>query len=591
MPESDDSRPALVVLGMHRSGTSALARALAFCGYAVPNDLMAPQNDNPKGFWEPVSVVELNGRILAALGATWDRPGPFLLPAVDLRTSSERISAAIARKWLPDAVEALRRSYGTSGAIVLKDPRIVLLLPLWRAALVEAGYTPRFVLAYRNPLEVAASLRERPRLRDLALRSSLLLWQSYNLPALELEISGALGTIVSYERLLENPIEALKRLFEELRIGFEPLNPDASAALREFIAPQDRHHVASTSDLSRTPFCARQVLDAWELLENWSTRSPDRRNTAIGRLRKRFDEAVLFAGSPRLIGPQQQAALGEEFDARPAVVRGRSARLAVAYDAKNCPLVLHYHLFKNAGTSVDEILVRNFGPLWATEEFPPCGVRSNVAAVEAYLGGWPDLVALSSHTALLPVPDLGGRKVIPVLFIRHPIDRLKSAYEFERRQEADTFGSRLAKESDFAGYLRGLLASPGNRQARNFQAHRLAFNEPPEAGSEEERAMTTLKTLSFVGLVEAFEKSVIRMSRLLTPYFPQFESATVRKNITRRKTGSIEERQFEIRSEIGTGLYDELSAANNLDLKIFSSIRNDYEAVSRPEGEIGDNML
>ncbi len=523
MPEPDGSRPALVVLGMHRSGTSALARALAFCGYALPTDLMAPHSDNPKGFWEPAGVVQLNEKILAALGATWDRPGPFLLPAVDLPTSSERVSAAIARKFLPDAVEALRRSWGTSGAIVLKDPRIALFLPLWRAALAEAGYAPRFVLVCRNPLEVAASLRERNR---LALRSSLLLWQTYNLPALELERSGALGAVVSYERLLENPVEALKRLFEELRIGVEPLDPDASAALREFIAPQDRHHIASTGGLSQTPYCARQVLDAWDLLENWSAQSPGRRNAAIGRLRKRFDEAVLFAGSPKFIGRQQQAALGEEFDARPAVVRGRSTRLAAAYDAKNCPLVLHYHLFKNAGTSVDEILVRNFGPLWATEEFPPCGMKSNVAAVETYLRGRPDLVALSSHTALLPVPDLGGRKVIPVLFIRHPIDRLKSAYEFERRQGADTFGSRLAKESDFAGYLRGLLASPQNRQARNFQAHRLAFNDSPEVGREEERALRTLGSLEFVGLVEAFEASMQRLVALLRTYFAEFRIGT-----------------------------------------------------------------
>jgi hypothetical protein len=249
-------------------------------------------------------------------------------------------------------------------------------------------------------------------------------------------------------------------------------------------------------------------------------------------------------------------------------------------------VVLHYHLFKNAGTSVDEILVRNFGPLWATQEFPHSGMKSNVAAVEAYLRERPDLVALSSHTALLPIPYLGGRNVIPILFIRHPIDRLKSAYEFERRQGADTSGSRLARENDFAGYVRELLASPGNRQARNFQAYRLAFNESPEAGSEEERAMRTLKTLPFVGLVEAFDKSVKRMSRLLTPYFSQFQLAAVRKNVTRRKTNSIEERQFEIRSEIGAQLYEELIAANDLDLKVFSSISHDYAVASGPGAAI-----
>jgi hypothetical protein len=424
---------------------------------------------------------------------------------------------------------------------------------------------------FRNPLEVAGSLRAR---NGMAVRQSLLLWQTYNLCALEF-VGGANVAMVSYERLLNSPADTVGRAFDKLELPVDPLKPDAADALRAFISAEDRHHVLGADDLSRAPLCAAQIREMWELLTRWDTFTPRNRKKALAGLSKAFDEAVIFAGTPKRAGPKQLTKLGLDREPAPAQRSGRPADRARAYDAKICPLVLHYHLFKNAGTSVDEILSRNFGSGWATAEFPPSDAGSNVAAVEAYLRGKLDILALSSHTALLPKPDLDGRAVIPVIFIRHPIDRLNSAYEFERRQAADTLGSRLAKAYDFTGYLRALLASPGNRQARNFQSNRLAFNEPQEAGSEEERAVRTLEALDFVGLVEAFDASMERLATLLGPMFAGFESATVRKNAS-RGSDALGERLARIRSEIGGGLYDELIVENGSDLRIFDLVRNRY---------------
>jgi hypothetical protein len=570
-------KSALLVLGMHRSGTSALARALSYCGFALPKDLLPPQVDNPKGFWEPRAVVRLNEGILAALGGSWDKPGPFLLPEQTLSASRERLSRAIAGRWLADAVDALKASFGGANAIVLKDPRIALFLPLWRAALAEAGYAAHTMLVFRNPLEVAASLRAR---NDLPARRSLLLWQTYNLQALIFSPDVNVAA-VSYERLLERPAETIGCAFEDLALCVEPPGSNAAAAMRGLLAPDDRHHASSADDLFRAPVCAGQIREMWKLLDGWNSRAPRIRKKAVAALAKAFDEAIIFAGSPRRLGPQPLRMLGLESEAVATQREKRLSGKAEAYDAKNCPLVLHYHFFKNAGTSVDEILIRNFGSRWATEEFSPCGMRSNVAAVQAYLREKPDLLALSSHTALLPVPDLGGRKVIPVIFIRHPVDRLKSAYAFERRQTADTVGSRLAKEKDFVGYLRELLELRANGQARNFQAHRLAFNEPSEAGSEEERALRTLGSLEFVGLVEAFEASMERLVVVLRTHFVEFEPAQVRKNVTRRKN-TLAERLAEIRSEIGEDLYAELVAANGSDLRIFEAVSVRYAGIAVP---------
>jgi hypothetical protein len=241
------------------------------------------------------------------------------------------------------------------------------------------------------------------------------------------------------------------------------------------------------------------------------------------------------------------------------------------------PLVFHYHIFKNAGTSVDEVLKLNFGSAWAEAEFPwPNKKPSNVDRVTEYLKNHRELSAFSSHTALLPTPKLDDRDVFPIFFVRHPIDRLQSAYTFERTQEADTFGAQLAKEKDFAGYLAYLIEDPVQRQARNFQTHRFACHEPPSQGTELERANRALDALPFVGLVEKFAVSIERLRVLLTPMFPDFAATAVHKNQTRQASRPLADKLASIRAEIGDELYDKLLAANADDLALFEIVENRY---------------
>jgi hypothetical protein len=240
-------------------------------------------------------------------------------------------------------------------------------------------------------------------------------------------------------------------------------------------------------------------------------------------------------------------------------------------------LIFHYHIFKNAGTSIDETLRQNFEPHWAEHEFAAPGPeRTNVEAVSRYLRQHPQLIAFSSHTALLPAPILDGTVVFPIIFVRHPIDRLHSAYVFERAQRADTAGARLAKEHDFAGYLRELLKPQRRRQARNFQTFRLSLNEPHGSGTDAERAAQALNNLPFVGLVEAFEHSIKRLESLLRPLFPKFRAVNVEKNSVRLRTTSLEERLAAIERELGTQFFEELCAANDDDLKIHRAVRTRY---------------
>lgn len=249
-----------------------------------------------------------------------------------------------------------------------------------------------------------------------------------------------------------------------------------------------------------------------------------------------------------------------------AEVAGGGQQVCASGSSKRV-LIFHYHLFKNAGTSVDELLRRNFGSCWVSQEFPG-NRRENAAAVAAFICDTPHLQAISSHTALLPVPRISGVDIFPIIFIRHPIDRLRSAYEFERRQQANTAGARLAKTHNFAEYLRELLRNPRHRQIRNFQTFRLSHNELPREGSELERATRVITNFPFLGLVERFEDSVRKLQEGLQPKLHDFRVDTVHKNPARVRQGSLAERLLRIESTIGAELYEEIFGANCDDLAI-----------------------
>lgn len=191
-------------------------------------------------------------------------------------------------------------------------------------------------------------------------------------------------------------------------------------------------------------------------------------------------------------------------------------------------IILHYHLFKNAGTSVDAILKRNFGDRWVTREFPSDN-ENNTELVGEWIRETPEAVAYSSHTMMGSIPQVEGVRIISFMLLRDPIERIKSAYRFERKQEADTWETRLAKKTSLEGYVRGRLAQPGDRQCRNFQTHRLASLVPGDA-PERESAIRALNRLSVIGLVEAFDAAIAALAEAIRPAYPDFTWNSVHAN-------------------------------------------------------------
>lgn len=158
-----NGKTALVVLGMHRSGTSSVAGTLALLGAKAPQTLMRPAEDNPKGFWESEVLAELNDRLLAAGGSNWHDWRRF-----DLASVSEALPS-----FHNEATKKLATEFGDANLIVLKDPRICRLFGFWRNVLEESGYRVVVISPLRSPAEVAASLMAR---NDMSRSHALRLW-------------------------------------------------------------------------------------------------------------------------------------------------------------------------------------------------------------------------------------------------------------------------------------------------------------------------------------------------------------------------------------------------------------------------------
>lgn len=238
-------------------------------------------------------------------------------------------------------------------------------------------------------------------------------------------------------------------------------------------------------------------------------------------------------------------------------------------------VILHYHLFKNAGTSLDASLKENFSAAngeWVTKEFPG-NYQENQKQLKQWIIDNPQAQCFSSHTATLPPPQIEGVKVIPVIFFRNPIDRIVSAYTFEAKQNSDNYGSTLARNTSLGGYIETRLLSKGDRQCRDFHAHRFAMMYQNQPGTEGERAKQAIEALPFVGIVEQYSDSLERLENLLKAEgFIDIKLKPVEANVSRTVKKSIDEKIAEIKEQLGDEAFATLVEANKVDLEIWGSL-------------------
>jgi hypothetical protein len=220
----------VLVLGMHRSGTSALAGLLVQAGLDGPIDLMPATPANPRGYWESLGAMKLNDQLLQHLGSHWSRCWALA------QHHWESASSAL-QGWRSGLLHLLSTAYPHGGRAVLKDPRLCVLLPALQPWLESTLISTAAFLPIRHPAEAAASLR----LAEGIPRSqALLLWLGHVLSA-ERHSRPLHRLIVDYNELLADPDAVLTRSARILELASgEPLPPDAwrMGSASSFIDPQ-----------------------------------------------------------------------------------------------------------------------------------------------------------------------------------------------------------------------------------------------------------------------------------------------------------------------------------------------------------------
>ncbi len=209
-------------------------------------------------------------------------------------------------------------------------------------------------------------------------------------------------------------------------------------------------------------------------------------------------------------------------------------------------IIVHCHIFKNAGSSLDWALRRNFGGAFLDHRDDKA-MQRGAAYLGPLLEANPALRALSSHRVVFPLPQVPGARLVPAFLIRNPIERAYSVYQFDRVRRIRTPAARMAKKLDFRNYVAWRLESSVSRVIRNFQTNYctglLGAKERQLDETDLEAAKATLKSTPMVGLVEQFDESMVVFEQALRSYFPHIDLAYIHQNagqeLARAKHGLI----------------------------------------------------
>lgn len=383
-------RIAILVLGMHRSGTSATTRVINLLGADLSSNLMpAAKGNNEKGFWESADASLLNDEILANACSNW-RDWRIFNP--------DWIRSPAKQAFKVRALEILEQDFAESSLFVLKDSRICRLLPFWLDVVREFDTEPKCVLPIRNPFEIADSLRKR---NGFSPPKSHVLWLRYVLDA-EYESRGLERTFVTYEGLINDWRRTVAKLSDELNITWPRRSATAEVEIDSFLDRRLRHHAIGDESVFHHPELVEWVKETYAALHALHAH-PESKNaqTRLDQIRKELDRASTALGAvlrseemaretlAERISEMEQAAKAREARigmltqatmAHEAPINGLRSRLSAEQDQKNDALKLKRQLLHRLDAIQTSASWQLAGPFRAAESRWPRLVRG-IAAI------------------------------------------------------------------------------------------------------------------------------------------------------------------------------------------------------------------
>jgi hypothetical protein len=226
------NKKAIVVVGMHRSGTSAVSGLLDELGVFMGKNLFAPQKDvNEKGFFENAKVVDINDSLFDALLGSWDDPFSY---------NFELKYPDVYRDFELTTKKFLSKEYASYDLWGMKDPRTSLHLPFWDEMIISSNTLPCYLMMLRNPLEVVASIVKRD---EFSMKKALILWINYTLSSYLFCASKSLY-ILNFDSLLASPENVMTGICKKFDI-------DVPQKESTFIEAKLRNHVENSDTVNK----------------------------------------------------------------------------------------------------------------------------------------------------------------------------------------------------------------------------------------------------------------------------------------------------------------------------------------------------
>ena len=240
-------RIALVILGMHRSGTSAVAGCVQRAGVEFGPRLMPATDANERGYYEHIDIVNLHDRLLLALDRGWDSTTPW--------PSRWWEDEARIGRFRAELLALLQRDFATAPLWSIKDPRLCRLLPWWRPLWSALKTEPVFLIVVRDPREVAVSLARR---EGISRDKSYFLWLQHLLEA-EKETRGCKRCFLNFADFMDDWAAALSPLAMFLGPTWHDRLAGAREANAGFLDSSLRRASAAAEELGRPPSPVEEV--------------------------------------------------------------------------------------------------------------------------------------------------------------------------------------------------------------------------------------------------------------------------------------------------------------------------------------------
>ena len=234
--------------------------------------------------------------------------------------------------------------------------------------------------------------------------------------------------------------------------------------------------------------------------------------------------------------------------------------------------IVHVHIFKNAGSSLDGALERNFQDAFVDHREDHL-IRTNEEFLKEYLQKHENIQAFSSHSVYFKPRSFDNVNLHPIYMLRHPIERMKSVFSFEKKQPAgDSLGAKMAKQFNFEEYVSWRMQDDVPPTIRNLQTVFLAGanHHANHLDKKFQLALETLDESPLIGVVDRYDESMVVFEEYLRPFFPDIDLSYVRKNVTDTNTElSVEEKANKILMQFDAKMQEKIKEKNKYDLELY----------------------